>query len=77
MPQPTPRLRATVKSLPGDTVDSICHQYYGTTKTVEAVLKANPGLSALPAKLPKGTLVKLPETASVPPTIKETVSLWT
>ncbi|STL08707.1 Tail protein X (GpX) [Escherichia coli] len=34
-----------VKALEGDTVDSLCFRYYGTTQGVtEKVLDANPGL---------------------------------
>lgn len=35
-----------VTALQGDTLDQLCHRYYGKTKGVtEEVLTANPGLS--------------------------------
>ncbi|UVS95944.1 tail protein X [Burkholderia glumae] len=50
----------------GDTVDLICWRYYGRTDgTVEAVLEANPGLADFGVVIPMGTLVYLPDIATV------------
>jgi phage tail protein X len=54
----------TVISAQGDTVDSICWDYYGRTAGVtEAVLDANPGLADLGPIIPHGTAVTLPDAA--------------
>lgn len=45
-----------------ETVDLVCMAHYGRTADVtEAVLDANPGLSAFGPILPMGTKVTLPE----------------
>lgn len=50
----------------GDTVDAICWRYYGRTdSTAEAVLEANPGLADYGVVLPIGTIVELPDIATV------------
>ncbi|HWX12863.1 MAG TPA: tail protein X [Trinickia sp.] len=55
-----------VISQQGDTVDALCWRHYGRTDgTVEAVLEANAGLANLGVVLPIGTVVHLPELASV------------
>nr|WP_059392463.1 tail protein X [Pseudomonas toyotomiensis] len=54
----------TVIAAQGDTVDSICWDYYGrTTGVTEAVLDANPGLADLGPIIPHGTAVTLPDAA--------------
>lgn len=54
----------TVIAAQGDTVDSICWDYYGRTAGVtEAVLDANPGLADLGPIIPHGTAVTLPDAA--------------
>lgn len=64
-----------VRAIQNDTVDRICHRYYGYTAGVtEAVLTANPGLSEHGPILPLGTLMNLPEVAIQPTTA--TVQLW-
>lgn len=64
-----------VRSVQGDTIDLICHRYFGRTAGVtEAVIKANPGLSELSPILPSATLVTLPD---VPPPPENTLTqLW-
>lgn len=65
----------TYTSVQGDTVDLVCRKVYGDESGyVEAVLVANPGLAALGAILPIGTLIKLPNLAR--PAELPTVSLW-
>lgn len=58
-----------------DTVDAICHRYYGyTARAVEVVYNANPGLCELGAVLPIGIPIKMPaidEKKEI-----ETVKLW-
>ncbi|MBE4630368.1 tail protein X, partial [Escherichia coli] len=50
-----------VKVLEGDTVDSLCFRYYGTTQGVtEKVLDANPGLCQQ-VFLDAGQEVEMPE----------------
>lgn len=66
----------TVIAAQGDTVDSICWDYYGRTAGVtEAVLDANPGLADLGAIIPHGTAITLPDAA---PQAEQTqvVNLW-
>jgi len=59
----------------GDTLDVICHRYYGRTEEVfEAVLAASPGLAEFGAVLPYGTAIELPDTDTAP--TAETVNLW-
>ncbi|NWA64702.1 tail protein X [Pseudomonas reactans] len=67
---------ATVIAAQGDTVDSLCWQYYGRTAGVtEAVLDANPGLADLGPIIPHGTAVILPAAA---PQLeqRQVVNLW-
>ncbi|KWC22761.1 phage tail protein [Burkholderia ubonensis] len=55
-----------VRTLQGDTVDSLCWRHYGRTDgTVEAVLEANAGLADLGVVLPVGTPVHLPPLTTV------------
>jgi len=59
----------------GDTVDAICHRYYGqTTAMVEAVLNANPDLARLGTVLPQGTPVYLPPVVAAP--TQNLIQLW-
>lgn len=59
----------------GDTLDLLCHRYYGTTQGVtEAVLAANPGI-AEQIFLDAGQVVELPEVSESAQ--QETVQLWT
>jgi len=51
---------ATVLTQQDDTVDLVALRHYGSTTMVEAILAANPGLSAHGAKLPHGLTVTLP-----------------
>ncbi|MBL4860973.1 MAG: tail protein X [Acinetobacter sp.] len=52
----------TVYALQDDTVDAICwRNYVRSSGVVEAVLEANPHLSAFGPFLPMGTKVQLPE----------------
>lgn len=65
-----------VRSVQGDSIDSICWRYLGHTQTVvETVLELNPGLAGLGAVLPSGTEVILPAQETQLP-IKKTVKLW-
>lgn len=65
----------TVRSLQGDTLDTLCLRHLGTTSggTVEATLAANPGLAALGPVLPAGTQLTL---VSPTQTTDQTVKLW-
>ena len=71
-----PTLPAHYQTRDGDVLDAICWNYYGRqTGTVEAVLDANPGLSAFGPELPAGIVIVLPELSELSSKI-ETVSLW-
>jgi len=55
---------ATYFTKQGQTVDLACADHYGRTSEVtEAVLAANPGLSALGPVLPMGTRIMMPDIA--------------
>lgn len=60
----------------GDVLDAIVAGHYGDTVNgkVEAVLAANPGLSALGAVLNAGVRIKLPDLSTTGPA--ETEQLW-
>lgn len=59
----------------GEMVDQIAEAAYGRTAgATEAVLAANPHLAALPARLPVGTLIDLPDLPAE--TTAGTVKLW-
>lgn len=64
-----------VTALQGDSVDSLCYRHLGTSDAVEATLEANPGLAALGAILPMGTVVALPDVVQSTPT-KNIIQLW-
>lgn len=60
----------------GDTVDEICWRHYGASSgAVEAVLDANPGLSAKGDVLPIGLEIELPDLEK-PGVQAATVKLW-
>lgn len=64
-----------VISQQNDTVDAICHRYYGrTARTLEAVYQANPGLADIGPVLPMGTAINMPTVDDKPKT--ETLNLW-
>jgi phage tail protein X len=64
-----------VISQQGDTLDLMCYRFYGHTQNVETVLEANPKLAFLPATLPIGTVVIMPD--AVPSqTSASTIQLW-
>lgn len=69
------RLGVQVRSMQGDTVDSLCWRHLGSSSAVESVLALNPGLAALGAILPNGTLVTLPDEA---PAARQTnlIQIW-
>lgn len=57
-----------------ETIDFICWKYYGHTNgTVEAVLEANYGLAKMPALLPLGVDIILPDLEPEP---EQTIRLW-
>lgn len=58
-----------------ETVDEIAYRLFGRTKgLVEIIYNNNPKLCQLPAKLPLGTQVIIPD--SVPQSEKKQVKLW-
>ncbi|CAN0621057.1 Phage tail protein [Burkholderia multivorans] len=55
-----------IRSMQGDTVDLLCWRHYGRTDgTVEAVLEANANLADRGLVLPLGTIVEMPDVATV------------
>ena len=62
----------TVKSLQGDTLDSIAYRHYGTNDMLEAVIEANRDLARGPVFLPEGSAVKMPDARPQ----KTTTRLW-
>lgn len=69
-------MATTYKTHQGEMIDAICRRAYGDESGyVEAVLDANPGLAALPAPLPIGTVIILPDLATASK-IVPVVSLW-
>jgi phage tail protein X len=64
-----------VTAMQGDTVDLMCHRFYGRTAgVVEAVYESNPFLANHGPVLPHGTAVKLPDMP--PPPQQKTIQLW-
>lgn len=66
----------TVSSQHGETLDALCWRALGSTQAVEDVYAANPGLAAAGPILPDATPVILPETATTPAPLRETITLW-
>lgn len=68
-------MSATYTTRSGDTADSICWDYYGTSSTavVLQLLEANPGLADQGLTLPEGLRVILPKMAT---TTTKTTRLW-
>lgn len=64
-----------VRTVQGDTVDSVCQRIYGRTAGVtEAVFEANSGLADLGPVLPHGTVIDLPDTPPQPAV--QRLQLW-
>lgn len=60
----------------GEAVDVICRKIYGgESGYVEQVLEANPGLAALPHRLPAGTKINLPSLTRAD-NITAIITLW-
>lgn len=63
-----------IQSSEGDHLDTLCYAHYGHLKgTVETVLRANPGLSAVEQPYPIGTTIRFPDLGSLS---TETIQLW-
>jgi len=54
-------------------IDRIAYDRLGSEAHVVAILEANPGLADLPAVLPAGVVIELPE---VTPAAATTIRLW-
>ena len=66
----------TYRTKDNDTLDAICHSYYGSSSGyVEAVLEANRGLAVHGAVLPAGVTILLPDLSELKPH-KTTLRLW-
>lgn len=60
----------------GEMIDAICRRAYGDESGfVEAVLEENPGLASLPAPLPEGTRIILPDVPKAAARVT-IVNLW-
>ncbi|WP_279480228.1 tail protein X [Aureimonas sp. SK2] len=68
--------RIAVVGPKGDRLDRIARTAYGaeTGGTVEALLEANPSFAAMPAEIPAGTRMIVPETVTAE--AAETVRPW-
>ncbi len=63
-------------TIQGEMVDAICRKVYGDESGyMEQVLEANPGLAALPHRLPMGTKIRLPDLRQADDN-QSVVSLW-
>lgn len=58
----------------GDTVDALCHRHLNSTAMVEQVLNDNPHIAFMPAVLPVGTMLELPEEQAQPQ--QQLTQLW-
>ena len=67
---------ASAQTQHGETLDQLCWRALGSTDPVDAVYSANPGLAEHGPILPAGLTVTLPETASTPSPLRETITLW-
>lgn len=67
-----------VTAQPDETIDALCWRALGRSEPVEAVYAANPGLAALGPRLPAGTSVIIPDTATAatPAAVRDIVQLW-
>lgn len=64
-----------VYSMQNETVDALAYRVFGSTAgIVETIYKNNPNLCELPAMLPMGTAVNVPEFVSEPK--KNQINLW-
>lgn len=72
---PSKGLQGRVMARDGDMVDQIAAEAYGRTAgATEALLDANPHLARLPARLPAGTIIDLPDIPA--PVATRTIKLW-
>lgn len=61
----------------GDTLDGLLWRDFGLdVAAVPATLAANPGLAALGAVLPAGTVITIPAATQTPAARPATVQLW-
>lgn len=68
-------LQGRIMARDGDMIDQIAQEAYGRTGgAAEALLDANPHLAALPARLPAGTIIELPDLPT--PVASRTIKLW-
>ena len=66
----------TYRTKDNDTLDAICHSYYGSSSGyVEVVLEANRGLAAHGAVLSAGIIILLPYLPELKPH-QSTLRLW-
>ncbi len=65
----------SIRTVQGDTVDLICHKYYGKTEGItEQVIEANPHIVGFGPVLPSNTLLQLPELPK--PVPQKLINLW-
>lgn len=68
-------LQGRVMARDGDLIDQVAQEAYGRTAgATEALLAANPHLATLPARLPAGTVIDLPDIPA--PAAVRTIKLW-
>jgi phage tail protein X len=68
-------MKATIITRDNDMLDAICKRHYGRESLVPAVLEANPHLAKLPALLPAGVEIILPEISDTPSSLPE-IRIW-
>ncbi len=67
----------TVTARQGDTLDGLIWRDRGLgIEDCREVLAANPGLAALGATLPSGTVVTIPPISAPAPLVRDIVQLW-
>lgn len=69
-------MTTTIITKDGDMLDALCKAHYGREGLVLAVLEANPQLGRLPAVLPAGVVIVLPEVESTPEAPAPEIRLW-
>lgn len=69
--------RVAYRAKEGDVLDDICWRHYDSLDVLDSFVRANPGLAALGASLPAGTIVQLPDVGDLTSKARDAlVRLW-